>query len=142
MSRHNQMINFLEPSQNPQESRKNTLGIKCTINIFLQVFPETIFAPTNIYNYTRVTFKTGVEMHVSIHANFRYVYFISYKILIHRYILMNASNIELRKYLSKILATDNRSKSDGEHKTSTQAIINAAQIRPRNCVSSVYKTYK
>jgi len=47
---------------------------------------------------------------------------------------------ELRKYLSNILATDNKSKSDGEHKTSTQAVINVAQIRPRNCVSSVFKT--
>jgi len=101
MSRHNQIINLLEPSKNPQESPKNTLGIKCTINIFLQVFLETIFAPTDIYNYTRVTFKTGVEMHVSIHANFRCVYFTSYKIVIHQYILMDASYIELRKYLSK-----------------------------------------
>ena len=55
---------------------------------------------------------------------------------------MDASYIELRKYLSKILATDSRSRSDGENKTSTQAVINVAQIRPRNCVSSVYKTYE
>jgi len=41
---------------------------------------------------------------------------------------MDPSYIALRKCLSKPLATDNRSKSDGEHKTSTQAAINAAQI--------------
>jgi hypothetical protein len=81
-------------------------------------------------------------MHISIQVTFRYVYFTLYKIIIHRYILMDASYTELRKYLSKILATDNRSKSDGEHNTSTQAVINVAQIRSRNYVSDVYKTYK
>jgi hypothetical protein len=55
---------------------------------------------------------------------------------------MDASYIELRKYMSKILATDNRYKSDGEQKTSTQAVINVAQISPINCVSSVYKIFE
>jgi hypothetical protein len=96
MSRDNQIINSLEPSKNPKESRKNTLGIKCIINISLRHFSETIFAPTNIYNYTRVTFRTGVEMRVSSDVNSHYVYFNLYTIIINRYILMD-EKIELKK---------------------------------------------
>jgi hypothetical protein len=82
-------------------------------------------------------------MHVGVHVNFRYFHFTLYRIVFHRYILMDPSHFELRKYLSTLLATDNTSNSDGGHKTSIRtAVINVVQIRPKHCVSGVIKTDK